>query len=156
MYSFCPLWLCHSLLSCCLQEEHAVMKDKVKDLMAKLKKVRSYRHSHPTSTLQRKTTSKVLILDSRASSRILHNSSRGSPLGKSGFNEPLSAQRRLLFPAEDRGCYHCLQSTRSKSGGKRSIRGVSTKRAHSPEETPTLGKKHLSRVSGRMWVSVCV
>ncbi len=132
------------------------MRDKVKDLMAKLKKVRSYRHSPSTATLQRKTTSKVLILESRASSsRILHNSSRGSPLGKAGYNEPLStAPRRLLFPAEERTCYHhCIQSTRSKSSGKRAIRGVSTKRAHSPEETPTLGKKHLSRVS---CVCVCV
>lgn len=132
------------------------MRDKVKNLMAKLKKVRSYRQAPPTQmtpSLQRKSTSKVLILDSRASSRILHNSSRGSPLGQVQFNEPAclsSAQRRLMFPpSEDRGCCHCLSSSsRAKSSCKRLLRSVSTKRAHSPEEdSRSLGKKHLPRVS---------
>lgn len=130
------------------------MRDKVKDLMAKLKKVRSYRQVPPTQTtpsLQRKSTSKVLILDSRASSRILHNSSRGSSLGQAQFNEPgclSTAQRRLMFPADDRGSCHCLSSSRAKSSGKRSLRSVSTKRAHSPEgKAHSLGKKTLPRVS---------
>ena len=138
------------------QTEHAVMRDKVKDVMAKLKKVRAYRHptltpSQPPSTaLQRKSTSKVLILDSRASSRLLHNSSRGSPLAQTQFNESArlsTAQRRLLFPGDERNCCHCMQPARSKSGSKRSLRGVSSKRAHSPEETPRLDKRHYSRVS---------
>lgn len=142
------------------QTEHSVMRDKVKDLMAKLKKVRSYRHpptqpltasQPPSSSLQCKPTSKVLILDSRAPSRVLHSSSRGSPLSQAQFNESgrlSTAQRRLMFSCEERNCRHSLQPSRSKSSGKRALRGVSSKRAHSSEEeTPTLDKRH-PRVSG--------
>ena len=124
--------------------------------MAKLKKVRQPPQSS-VSNLQRKGTAKVLILDSRASSRLLPSSSRGSPLPPSQFNEVSrlsTAQRKLVFSSsDDHGCCHCHQSSRaSKPGSKRSVRAMAAKRAHSPEvDTPVLGKEHFSRVSRVCW-----
>lgn len=137
------------------QIEHSITRDKVKDLMAKLKKVRSFRQppQSSASNLQRKGTAKVLILDSRASSRLLPSSSRASPLPQSQFNEVSrlsTAQRKLVFSSnDDHGCCHCHQSSRTpKPGSKRSVRAMAAKRAHSPEvDTPVLGREHFSRVS---------
>ncbi len=116
------------------------MRDKVKDVMAKLKKNRSYKQSTPLQP------SKVLILESRASSRLLANSSRGSPL-QSRYNEPSrlsTAQRRLMFTKEDRSCGRCVGGA---NRGQRSMVGVSCKRSHTPhEETPQVTKKEYSRV----------
>lgn len=138
-----------------MQIEHGITRDKVKDLMAKLKKVRSFRQPlpKPSSNLQRKGTSKVLLMDSRASSRLYPASSRGSPLSQAQLNEPCklsNAQRKLLFsPTDEHGCCHCSQSVKSSQpGGKRSVKAMAVKPTHSTEaDTPVLRKDRYSRVS---------
>ena len=130
-------------LSQVTQMEHDITRDKMKDLMAKLRKGRGYRH-HPGHTpsmmaatskaspsqLPRKGTAKVLILESRASSQLLHTPTKGSPLPISHTNEHHrmpGAQRKLVFSGEHCSCCH-------HSSKRKSSRSLASKRTRSPEE----------------------
>lgn len=133
--------------------EHAVTRDKMKELMAKFKKEREFRQapsSLSTQTagtqLSRKGTGKVLILESRAPSQLLHNSSsQVTPLSSSHANEARLPQRKLVFPGGDT-CPHLRHSGKPK---KRmgSCSFTSRKGQSSDEATPTVSHKPSSRVS---------
>ena len=134
--------------------EHEVTRDKMKDLMAKLRKGRGYRHhaGHTSSVmtaskatptqLPRKGTAKVLILESRAPSQLLHTPTKGSPLPVSHANDHrmAGAQRKLVFSGEHCSC--CQHNSKRKSS-----RSLAAKRTRSPEEeTPTVGRRHHPRL----------
>ena len=136
----------------------------MRDLMAKLRKGRGYRHhaGHTASMmaaskaspsqLPRKGTAKVLILESRASSQLLqHTPTKGSPLPITHANDlnMAGAQRKLVFSGEHCSC--CHHSTKRKSS-----RTLAAKRTRSPEEeTPTLNRKHYSRLHDEVVCNVC-
>lgn len=118
------------------QTEHALTRDKMKELMSKLRREKSFRRCQPIgarssgSQLQQNGTAKVLILESRASSRLLR-SSNPSPLPPQHSEHRLSAQRKLVFCSKDCAC--CQKQSRGLA-----------KRARSPEHeaTPILSCKH--------------
>lgn len=152
--------------------EHAITRDKMKELLSKFKKDKEYRHhasslSHtpppPLSTtaaakpsqLSCKGTGKVLILESRASSRLLHrnSSSRATPLLSTCVNESRQTQRKLLFSGNE--CLHGQQQTASSSTGASGSRKrmtscslTSSRRTRNrDEEAPCISRKSCSRVS---------
>ena len=94
------------------------------------------------SQLPRKGTAKVLILESRASSQLLHTPTKGSPLPISHANEHrmTGAQRKLVFSGEHCSCCH-------HNSKRKSSRSLAAKRTRSPEEeTPTGSRKHYPRL----------
>lgn len=127
----------------------------MKDLMAKLRKGRGYRHhtghasssvvtatKAPPTQLPRKGTAKVLILESRASSQLLHTPTKGSPLPITHSNDHrlAGAQRKLVFSGEHCSCCH-------HSSKRKSSRSLAAKRTRSPEEeAQTVGRKHHPRL----------
>ena len=138
----------------------------MKDLMAKLRKGRGYRH-HPGHTpsmmaatskaspsqLPRKGTAKVLILESRASSQLLHTPTKGSPLPVSHVNEHrmTGAQRKLVFSGEHCSCCH-------HNSKRKSSRSLAAKRTRSPEEeTPTnnTSRKQSTRLKDEVGSFIC-
>ena len=138
--------------------EHDITRDKMKDLMAKLKKGRGYRHhtghtssmmtaSKATPTqLPRKGTAKVLILDSRASSQLLHTPTKGSPLPSPHTNDHRmpGAQRKLVFSGEHCSCCH-------HSSKRKSSRSLAAKRTRSPEEeTQPVHRHHHQRLKDKV------
>ena len=138
----------------------------MKDLMAKLRKGRGYRH-HPGHTpsvmaatskaspsqLPRKGTAKVLILESRASSQLLHTPTKGSPLPVSHTNEHrmTGAQRKLVFSGEHCSCCH-------HSSKRKSSRNLAAKRTRSPEEeTPiSSARKQSTRLKDEVGFHLCI
>lgn len=124
----------------------------MKELMAKFKKEREFRQephtlpSHTSNQLSRKGTGKVLILDSRASSRLLNSSSRVTPLSAL-TNETRLPQRKLVFPGDP--CPRLRQS------GKQRKRMTSCSLASSADDkTPIISRKTRSRV--RVYVCACL
>ena len=150
------------------QMEHDITRDKMKDLMAKLRKGRGYRH-HPGHTpsmvaatskaspsqLPRKGTAKVLILESRASSQLLHTPTKGSPLPISHANEHrmAGAQRKLVFSGEHCSCCH-------HNSKRKSSRSLAAKRTRSPEEETQSSRSGSRKQSTRLkdevggWISL--
>ncbi len=134
--------------------EHAVTRDKMKDLMAKFKKGKGFRQAPPplpsqasSSHLPRKSTGKLLILESRAPSRMLHNSSsRVAPLPSAHTNEAKLAQRKLVFPGDT--CSHVHPSGKPRSRiTSCSVTSRAALRVRSPsEEAPIISRKTCSRV----------
>lgn len=131
--------------------EHAVTRDKMKDLMAKFKKGKEFRQAPPplpnqtsSGQLSRKSTGKVLILESRAPSRLLHNSSsRVTPLSSAHTNEARLAQRKLVFPGD--ACSHFHHSEKSRK--RMASCSLSSRKVRSPSnETPIISRKTYSRV----------
>ena len=139
--------------------EHAVTRDKMKELMAKFKKEREFRQAPPplsTQTagaqLSRKGTGKVLILESRAPSRLLHNSSsRVTPLSSAHANEARLPQRKLVFPGGGDACPRLHHSGKAK---KRM--GSCSFTSRSPDEaTSTVSHRQCSRVVSAGLCSSC-
>ena len=134
--------------------EHAVTKDKMKDLMAKFKKGKEFRQDPPPLPNQsppgggqysRKGTGKVLILESRAPSRILHNSSsRVTPLPSTHSNESRLPQRKLVFPGDS----PCSRLHHTEKPRKRMTScSLSSRKMRSPsDETPIVARTACSRV----------
>lgn len=147
----CIRCACMSMQATCT--EHAVTRDKMKELMAKFKKEREFRQALPPlpqntagAQLSRKGTGKVLILESRASSRLLHNSSsRVTPLSSAHANEATRVpQRKLVFPGEDT-CSHLHNSGKPKK--RMASCSLTSRRVRSPDETtPIISHKACSRV----------
>lgn len=113
--------------------DHAITRDKMKELMAKFKKERQFRQapSPPQTTsaqLSRKSAGKVLILESRAPSRLLHNSS--SRVTSAHANEARLAQRKLVFPPTET-CPHLHGQPKPK---KRMASSLASRRLRSPSE----------------------
>lgn len=122
----------------------------MKGLMAKFKKDREFRRA-PTSLpsqpsaaqLSRKGTGKVLILDSRASSRLLHNSSRVTPLSSARANEARLTQRKLVFPGHGVDLHHSSGKPKKRMASC----SLASRRVRSPDETtPIIAHKACSRV----------
>ena len=131
--------------------ETAVTRDKMKELLAKFKKEREFRQapSHPISSqrsaqLSRKGTGKLLLLESRAPSRLLHNSSsRVTPLSSGRATDARLAQRKLVFPPGD--CTHLHHSVKPKK--RLTSCSLTSRRVRSPDETtPIITKKTCPRV----------
>ena len=132
------------------RSEHAVTKDKMKDLMAKLKKGKSYRQPPPppytasssSNQLPRKGTGKVLILESRTPSRLLHSSAKRTPLSSARTNEARLAQRKLVFPNDE-----YLQHSGKQTRKRMTSCSLASRRTRNPEEeTPIVSRKPCSRV----------
>ena len=121
--------------------------------MAKFKKEREFRQapSPPQTTsaqLSRKSAGKVLILESRAPSRLLHNSSsRVTPLSSAHTNEARLAQRKLVFPPTE-ACPHLHGQPKPK---KRMASSLASRRLRSPSEAAPI--KTFSRVKKLMTAS---
>ena len=130
--------------------EHAVTRDKMKDLMAKFKK-RQSPPSLPNQTASshapHKGTGKLLILESRAPSRMLHStSSRVTPLSSAHAKEAKLSQRKLVFPGDT--CSHIHPSGKPRSRiTSCSLASRTSRRMRSPsEEAPIISRKTCSRV----------
>lgn len=133
------------------RSEHAVTKDKMKDLMAKLKKGKSYRQPPPppytasssSNQLPRKGTGKVLILESRTPSRLLHSSAKRTPLSSARTNEARLAQRKLVFPNDE-----YLQHSGKQTRKRMTSCSLASRRTRNPEEeTPIVSRKPCSRLT---------
>lgn len=147
----CNIFLPPPEATICVQAtctEHAVTRDKMKELMAKFKKGREFRQaplpSQPSGQLSRKGTGKVLILESRTPSRMLHNpSSRVTPLSSAHANEARLAQRKLVFPGDTCSRLHHPEKSRKRMASC----SLSSRRVCSPSnETPIISRKACSRV----------
>ena len=129
----------------------------MKELMAKFKKVKEYRQAPPplppqttSNQLPHKGTGKVLIVESRSSSRRFHNSSPKTPLLSPHANEAKLAQRKLVFSEEEFShLHHHHHHDHDHLTGKSRKRMTScslASRQSQEEETPIITRKHCSRV----------
>ncbi len=126
----------------------------MKDLMAKFKKGKEYRQSlpplpnaapTPSNQLHRKATGKVLILESRATSGLVHNSSRGTPLSSTSHTggDARVAQRKLVFSGEECSHLHHFGRTRKRMTSC----SLSSRRLNTPDEkTPVITRSTCPRV----------
>lgn len=126
----------------------------MKELMAKFKKEKKFRHAPPPlpsqatgAQLARKGAGKVLILESRASSRLLQNSSsRVTPLSAAHTSEARLTQRKLVFPGDT--CPRLHHSGKPKK--RMASCSLASRRVRSPDETtPIISHKACSRVCCR-------
>lgn len=127
--------------------EHAMTKDKMKGLMAKLKKGKNFRqqpsYSHmPSSQFSRKGTGKVLILDSRTPSRLL-TASKGAALASTNVSETRRVDRKLVFCEDEQSPSSAVLC----SGKARKRITSSSHKTYDPEQdTPIITRKSCSRV----------
>ncbi len=162
--SWCLLFVClytdGSAGVCCLfvciqtaQLENATTRDKMKLLMAKLKKGKtsfhqqgSLHHVH-SGQISRSNTGKVLIVENRAPSRVLTPGRRSSSLA---CTHPVDSSRRVDRKLVYHGDEEAATTGHMICSGGAGQRGVSSHRSRSydpDQDTPIISRKTASRVS---------
>ena len=128
------------------QSEHAMTRDKMAVLMAKLKKGKSFFQKSQISSnqLSRKAIAKDQLLESRTPGRPL-TASRGTLLESTHFNEARRVDRRLVFGRDEQSLSGPVLCSSSGKGRVTSC----PHRTYDPDdqELPVISRKSCSRVT---------
>ena len=128
-------------------------RDKMKLLMAKLKKGKNYRQQAASFSQLRTGTGKVLIVENRAPSRVLTPPRRASSIARTHPVDARRVDRKLVFRGEEEtataGSHVICSGKGSTKQQPRSFSGHRSRSYDPDQDTPIIAaRKTASRVSG--------